>query len=426
MAARRELREQFEILDRLGSGGMAEVYLARQDSLERLVAIKELKPAFAANPELYERFLREARTGAALIHEHIVPVYLFGEGERDPFIVLEYVEGADLKAAIAASGGIPPRIALLIFHAVAQALAYAHQRGLIHRDVKPGNIMLGKKGEVKLMDFGIVRPTDSDLTRTGAFLGTPSYMAPEQFQGEKLTPAADQFSLGVVFYEALTGVKPFRDDDETSLSKKVQTQREVPPRRLNPEIPRKLQRVVKRLLAKKPHQRFLETRELVTVLEKMLTKTERTRGTEILAAFLASSGVLEGKEPTTVVAGDRPQGPEVSAAPPAAILPAREARSQAASARAPKPAEKSKAEPAPGKAAAGRSRAERAGAAPDLEEPDSGSFRWLWRLILVLILLLSAAIAYVISESDSKLIPEPIRTYLHPAPPRDKAPDHFP
>ena len=169
MAARRELREKFEIVGHLGSGGMAEVYLARQDSLERLVAIKELKPAFASNPELYERFLREARTGAGLTHQHIVPVYQFGEGEHGPFIVLEYVEGVDLKTAIVRSGGLPPRIALLIFSAVAKALVYAHQRGLIHRDVKPAIVMLGKNGEVKLMDFGIVRATDSDLTRTGAF-----------------------------------------------------------------------------------------------------------------------------------------------------------------------------------------------------------------------------------------------------------------
>jgi len=423
MAARREFRDNFEILGLLGSGGMAEVYLARQESLERLVAIKELKPAYAQNPELYERFLREARTGAGLIHEHIVPVYLFGEGERGPFIVLEYLPGVDLKTAIARSGGIPPRIALLIFHAVARALAYAHQRGLIHRDVKPGNIMLGKNGEVKLMDFGIARLTDSDLTRTGAFLGTPSYMAPEQFQGEKLTGAADQFSLGIVFYEALTGVKPFRADDETSLSKRIQTQREVPPRRLNPGIPRRLQRVVKRLLAKNPAKRFNETQELVSVLESMMTDQERTRGAGILAEFLVSSGVGEGRERTTVVVGDQAREPKASAVTPISIRPAPGEKSAAG--RGQKPAEKSKAGPAPSPAASGPARAEPERSELDLPEPSSPSFRWLWRLILVLILILSAAIAYVLSSSDSKLIPEPIRSYFYSAP-RDKPPGQVP
>jgi len=408
MAARRELREKFEILGHLGSGGMAEVYLARQDSLERLVAIKELKPAFASNPELYERFLREARTGAGLTHQHIVPVYQFGEGEHGPFIVLEYVEGVDLKTAITRSGGLPSRIALLIFSAVAKALVYAHQRGLIHRDVKPANVMLGKNGEVKLMDFGIVRATDSDLTRTGAFLGTPSYMAPEQFQGEKLTPAADQFSLGIVFYEALTGIKPFRADDETSLSKKIQTQREVPPRRLNPEIPRRIQRVMKRLLAKKPQQRFRETQELVDVIEKMMTYPERTRGAEILAEFFVSSGVLEGKERTTVVVGGKPKEAAPSGGTPIVIR------------------------PAPDKAAAGSSRAEPARAEPDLEEPVPGSFRWLWRLILVLILLLSIPIGYHFSasiikySSNIKPILEQIRTHLPFASPREKPSGYSP
>ena len=425
MAARRELREKFEILGHLGSGGMAEVFLARQESLERLVAIKELKPAFAQNPELYERFLREARTGAGLIHEHIIPVYLFGEGERAPFIVLEYLEGLDLKTAISRSGGIPPRIALLIFHAVAKALAYAHQRGLIHRDVKPGNIMLGKNGEVKLMDFGIARLTDSDLTRTGAFLGTPSYMAPEQFQGEKLTQAADQFSLGIVFYEALTGVKPFHADDETSLSKKIQTQREVPPRRLNPGIPRRIQRLVKRLLAKNPAKRFGETQELVTALEKMMTDLERTRAAEIMAGFLASSGVLEARERTTVVVGEQAREPKGSAVTPISIRPGLAEKSGAASVRGRKPADKSKAEPAPSQAASGSGRAEPARAEADLELPASGSFRWLWRLILVLILLLSFAITLMLSADDGKMIPEQIRTLLHLTP-KEKPPPPIP
>ena len=251
-------------------------------------------------------------------------------------------------------------------------------------------------------------------------------MAPEQFQGEKLTPAADQFSLGIVLYEALTGIKPFRADDETSLSKKIQTQREVPPRRLNPEIPRRIQRVMKRLLAKKPQQRFRETQELVDVIEKMMTYPERTRGAEILAEFLVSSGVLEGKERTTVVVGGKPKEAAPSGGTPIVIRPARESKSQAGAVRAQKPAEKSKAEPAPDKAAAGSSRAEPDRAEPDLEEPVPGSFRWLWRLILVLILVLSAAITSVFFPSITKLIPEPIRTYLYLESPGDKSRGHFP
>jgi len=413
MAARREIREKFEIIGHLGSGGMAEVFLARQDSLERLVAIKELKPAFAENPELYERFLREARTGAALVHENIVQVHHFGESDRGPFIVLEYVDGIDLKTLIQRLGSVPPRAALPIFHAVARALAYAHGRGLVHRDVKPGNIMLGKHGEVKLMDFGIVRATDSDLTRTGAFLGTPSYMSPEQFQGEKLTPASDQFSLGIVIYEALTGVKPFRADDETSLSKKIQTQRELPPRRLNPEVPRRFQWLARRCLKKKPGQRYPDTLELLRALENLMTHQERTRGVALLAEFLSSSGALEGKERATVVTGEPKKEP--MPATPISIPPAREAKSKtgksqvskADKSRAPAPKSTLTPEPSP---------AERIRAAVGPAEPEAPSLRWLWRLIMLLILILSATIAYALSDYYTPYLPKAVKTFLSPAP----------
>jgi len=424
MAARRELREKFEIIGHLGSGGMAEVFLARQDSLERLVAIKELKPAFAENPELYERFLREARTGASLVHENIVQVYYFGESDRGPFIVLEYVDGIDLKTLIQRLAAVPPQAALPIFHAVARALAYAHSRGLVHRDVKPGNIMLGKNGEVKLMDFGIVRATDSDLTRTGAFLGTPSYMSPEQFQGERLTPASDQFSLGIVIYEALTGVKPFRADDETSLSKKIQTQRELPPRRLNPEIPWRFQWLARRCLKKKPGKRYPDTLELVHALEKLMTREERHRGPSLLAEFLAGSGALEGKERTTVVMGEPKKEP--LPATPISIPPAHEAKSKTGKSQASK-ADKSR--PAASKAtpAPESSPAERIRAAVGPGEPEAPSLRWLWRLLLLTILALGAVVAVGLYNSYSpylaRHLPRPLNSIFQPAqtpPPPEK------
>ncbi len=285
-AKKKSIKDEYDILSDLGQGGMAHVYKALQTSLDRTVAIKEIKPAFSAHPELVERFRREARAAAGLIHENIVQVYNFGEPKKGTlFIVMEFVEGQDLKSLIEQAGPIEPKMAAVIGREVARALAYAHARGLVHRDVKPGNIMISTQGEVKLMDFGIVREMGSDLTQTGAFLGTPNYMSPEQFLGENTTGASDIFSLGIVLYQMLTSKKPFPSDSESSLSKKVRTEKEKKVRSLNPDVPRKIQKIVHNCLKKKPGSRTESAETLARELDKFIRSKSREDDRRELAEF---------------------------------------------------------------------------------------------------------------------------------------------
>ncbi len=298
--ARKTIQDTYDLLEEIGKGGMATVYKARQASLDRYVAIKEIKPAIAASAELVERFKREARTSASLVHENIIQVYNFCEPKKDTlFIVMEYVEGMDLKSLFGQAGRLPPRMAAIIARDLARGLAYAHSRGLVHRDVKPGNVMISASGEVKLMDFGIVREMDSDLTRTGAFLGTPSYMSPEQFLGDPITHKSDIFSLGVLLYEILAGQKPFIADNESSLSKRVRAEREMKVRKLNPEVPRKLASLVHKCMRKNQEKRPADAEELVLELGKVLKSKGREEDRRELSAWVAM--MFEGDKTAHVV-----------------------------------------------------------------------------------------------------------------------------
>jgi serine/threonine-protein kinase len=288
--ANKNIKDTYEVLEQIGRGGMAQIYKARQTSLDRIVAIKEIKPAFAKNPELVERFKREAKAAASLVHENIVQVYNFGEARPDsPFIVMEFVDGMDLKSLLLSAGTVPPRMAAMAVREVARALSYAHSRGLVHRDVKPGNIMITRRGEVKLMDFGIVREMDSDLTKTGAFLGTPNYMAPEQFLGDEITPATDIFSIGVVLYEILGGRKPFKADSEGSLARKVRIEKESKLRSVNPAVPRKLQRITRACLRKKPGRRPADAEALIHQLDRYIGSKRREVQRKELALWVSEA-----------------------------------------------------------------------------------------------------------------------------------------
>jgi len=283
---RLKLEQEYKILGILGIGGMAEVYKAEQTSLARMVAIKKLKPALSANPEMMERFFREGSSAANLQHENIVQIYQMGQAETDHYLVMEYVEGKDLKTMLKTSGRLPWEVAGLIARGIARGLHFAHTRGFIHRDIKPGNIMLSFRGEVKIMDFGIVRRIDSELTQTGAFLGTPSYLSPEQLKGLGVTASSDLFALGVVLYELLAGEKPFRGDSEQALILKISTEKEKNVRKYGSEIPRRLARIVKRLLKKNPDARFSDAEELARALENLLGKKAVADADRILAEYL--------------------------------------------------------------------------------------------------------------------------------------------
>lgn len=243
---------------------MADVFLARDQLLDRPVAVKVLFPQFAAEPTFVERFRREAQAAANLNHPSIVAVYDWGEHDNTYFIVMEYVEGRSLADIIRAEGTLHPDRSAEIATDVAAALGFAHRNGTVHRDVKPGNILITPTGQVKVTDFGIARAFGGgdDLTQTGSVMGTATYFSPEQAQGKNVDPRSDLYSLGIVLFEMITGNPPFTGDSPVAIAyKHVQ---EAPPRptSINPAVPKSLEGIIARLLAKNPNQRYASAEDV--------------------------------------------------------------------------------------------------------------------------------------------------------------------
>jgi hypothetical protein len=256
----------YRILKVLGAGGMGVVYEAEDAQLLRPVALKVMKPELARNPGARERFLREARAAAQLHSDHIVTIHQVGEDRQVVFLAMELLEGQSLAEWLKA-GRLTLAEAARVGREVTEGLAAAHARGLIHRDVKPGNVWLEARGgepggsslryRVKLLDFGLARAADDDLhlTQSGAIVGTPAYMAPEQARGDKVDPRCDLFSLGVLLYQLCTGRLPFRGDNVLSLFSALAVDTPTPPREINPDIPQRLAALIERLLAKDRERR---------------------------------------------------------------------------------------------------------------------------------------------------------------------------
>ncbi len=284
---------------------MADVFLARDVLLDRPVAVKVLFPQFAAEPTFVERFRREAQAAANLNHPSIVAVYDWGEHDNTYFIVMEYVDGRSLAEVLRAEGTLHPDRAAEICTDAAAALGFAHRNGTVHRDVKPGNILITPDGQVKVTDFGIARAFGGgdELTQTGSVMGTATYFSPEQAQGKNVDPRSDLYSLGIVLFEMVTGRPPFIGDSPVAIAyKHVQ---EAPPRptSLNPAIPKPLESVIARLLAKNPAQRYPSAEEVRTDLR-------RFRQGEPL---MSSSGAAPAPVPT--------QQPVPQAVPQSATMP---------------------------------------------------------------------------------------------------------
>lgn len=262
------LANRYRIQAKIGEGGMAVVYRALDVVLRRIVAIKVLRAQYAGDPEFVDRFRREAQAAASLSHPNVVNIFDVGQDADVHYIVLEYVQGRNLKEIVREQGQLPPRRAAQIARSVARALEAAHARGLVHRDIKPHNILITVEGRVKVADFGLARAASAaTLTATGMVIGSVHYFSPEQARGDAVGPASDIYSLGVVLYEMLTGAVPFRGDSPIAVALKHLQEEPVPPRQRNDAVPEWLEGVVLRALAKKPADRFPSAAAMAEALE---------------------------------------------------------------------------------------------------------------------------------------------------------------
>jgi eukaryotic-like serine/threonine-protein kinase len=268
---------RYELVELVGRGGMSSVWKAEDRLLDRTVAIKVLHEQFTTDEEYVERFRREARSVAQLSHSNIVTVIDRGESDGRQYIVFEYVEGENLKQLLERSGPLPVRDALLLALQMARALGFAHQRGLIHRDVKPQNVLLDDDGQAKMTDFGIARSVDVEgVTITGTVLGTSEYIAPEQARGQQVDALTDVYSLGVVLYELLTGRVPFQGENFVAVALRHVNEPAPSVLERRPDCPARIGLAIERAMAKRPEDRFESMDELVQELEACLAELDPT------------------------------------------------------------------------------------------------------------------------------------------------------
>jgi serine/threonine-protein kinase len=253
---------RYRVTEKIGSGGMAEVYKAVDEVLGRTVAVKVLHAHYAADPGFVARFRQEAQAAANLSHPGIVNIYDWGQDDSTYYIVMEYVHGTDLKEVVTERGALDPLKVAEYGAQACAALSVAHGYDIIHRDIKPHNIVLTPDGTIKVMDFGIARAGNTQMTQTGSVLGTAHYVSPEQAQGRTLTATSDLYSLGVVLYELATGRVPFDADTPVAVALKQVNDEPVPPRQLNPQIPSGLEAVIMRALSKNPSDRYSSAEEM--------------------------------------------------------------------------------------------------------------------------------------------------------------------
>ncbi len=258
---------RYRIVRRIGSGGMADVYLADDLQLGRQVAVKILHRRFAQDPEFVERFRREASNAAGLQHQHIVSVYDRGEWDGTYYIAMEYLQGRSLKQIIQDHGPLDPALASDLASQILRAERFAHRRGVVHRDIKPHNVIVDDDGLATVTDFGIARAGASDMTQTGSIMGTAQYLSPEQAQGHPVGPESDLYSTGVVLYEMATGRLPFDGESAVAIAMKQVGEPPPPPRSVNPAMPPALEAVILKSLEKDPARRFASADDFIAALD---------------------------------------------------------------------------------------------------------------------------------------------------------------
>src|SRR5258707_8085585 len=258
------LGERYEILQLLGQGGMGAVYKARDVELERTVALKLIRPDLASHPEILRRFKQELILAREVTHPNVIRIYDLGQASGVRYITMEYVEGRDLRALLHDKGKLTPEEAVPLFQQIAAALEAAHHAGVVHRDLKPQNIMVDKGGRVYVMDFGVARSLDTPgMTQTGALMGTPEYMSPEQAKGMKVDARSDLFSMGIIFYEMLSGASPFKADTAMATMFKRTRERAVPLAQAGSGVPVFLSDIVLKSLEVDQEQRDPSARAII-------------------------------------------------------------------------------------------------------------------------------------------------------------------
>src|SRR5215216_5480129 len=261
---------RYRIIRKLGAGGMADVYLAEDQELGRRVAIKILNDRHAADDSFIERFRREAKNAAGLSHPNIVSIYDRGEAEGTYYIAMEFLDGRSLKELIVGRGPAPIKVAIDYAREILAALAAAHKQGIVHRDIKPHNVLIGAEGRLKVTDFGIARSGASQMTEVGSIIGTAQYLSPEQARGAPVDQTSDLYSTGIVLFELLTGQVPFTGDSPVEIAMKHLAEIPPAPSELRADVPNDLDLVVVRALAKEPTDRYQSAAAMDADLQRVL------------------------------------------------------------------------------------------------------------------------------------------------------------
>jgi serine/threonine-protein kinase len=363
---------RYKVLSRLGSGGMADVFLAEDEQLGRKVALKLLHRRFAQDPDFVERFRREAQAAAGLQHPNVVGVYDRGTYEDTNYIAMEYLPGRSLKQLVRQEAPLDPIRAIDITLQILKAARFAHRRGVIHRDLKPHNVIVDDSDHAKVTDFGIARAGASDMTETGSIMGTAQYLSPEQAQGHAVSASSDLYSIAVVLYELLTGRVPFDADSPVTIALKHVSQAPTAPTQVNAQVPPELEQVVMWVLNKNPADRPQDADQFISALEQAKATILAGRRGERTASMAALAGV-------GAYAAAAASAPAAAAAVPAPGLAADRGNGAAVLAEEPPP--------------------------PDDHE-DRGGGPWPW-IVLLLVLLIAAggAAAYLLTRPKTAVVP---------------------
>lgn len=289
------LEDTYDQVRLMAIGGMAEVYRGRQRSLDRPVAIKRMRPELKQNRDLQERFRREAKSSANFLHHNLAHVYDYRVTGDEAYIIMEWIDGFDLAEVIEKTGAIPIDVACIIAQKILSGLSYVHSHGMIHRDIKPDNVRMSSRGDVKIMDFGIAYdPSESTLTMPGTLIGSPHYLSPEQIVGSKIDTRVDLFSFGITFYEMITGKKPFFETQKESVYERIKKGAYINPQNIVPEIPAFISKVIEQCLEVKASKRPASAEQLIVSLQQFIASNYTHDHEARLRQFLIQSKMLHG------------------------------------------------------------------------------------------------------------------------------------